>query len=66
MKNKLREERFKLRMSQYVLANLSGVCQTRISLIENALSEPSEAEKKKLAKALGKRIDELFDVQNNA
>ena len=41
-------------MSQYVLANLSDVCQTHISLTENELSEPSEAEKKKLAKALKK------------
>ena len=60
MKNKLREERFKLNMSQYVLANLSGVCQTRISLIENDLVEPSEAEKKKLAKALNKKAGEMF------
>ena len=63
MRNKLREERFKLRMSQYVLTNLSGVRQSRISLIENELVEPSVAEKKKLAKALGKRVDELFDSQ---
>ena len=60
MKNKLREERFKLRWSQYLLANLSGVCQTRISLIENELCEPSQEEKKKLAKALNKKVEELF------
>ena len=60
MHNKIREERFKLRMSQYVLSNLSGVSQTRISLIENELSEPSEAERKKLAKALNIKVGELF------
>jgi len=60
MRNKLREERFKLRMSQYVLTNLSGVSQSRISLIENELSEPSEAEKKKIAKALKVKISDLF------
>ena len=60
MKNKIREERFKLRMSQYVLTNLSGVSQSRISLIENELIKPSEAEKKKLAKALNKKVGELF------
>ena len=60
MKNLLREKRFKHRMSQYLLANLSGVSQTRISLIENELVQPSEAEKKKLAKALNKKVEELF------
>ena len=60
METKLKEERFKLRWSQYVLANLSGVCQTRISLIENELVEPTETEKKKLAKALNKKVEEIF------
>ena len=60
MRNRIREERFKLRMTQYVLTNLSGISQCRISLIENELVEPSEAEKKKLAKALRKNMDEIF------
>ena len=64
MKNKIREERFKLRMSQYILTNLSDVSQSRISLIENELVEPSEAERKKLAKALNKKVGEIF-INNN-
>jgi len=61
LKNRLFTE--KPRCSQNVSANLSGVSQSRFSLIENELVVPSEAEKKKLAKALGKRVDKLFDSQ---
>ena len=58
LKNRLLTE--KLRCSQNVSANLSGVSQTCISLIENELHEPSEVEKKKLAKALRKKEEEIF------
>ena len=63
MTNKLKEARFQNNLSQWMLSIKTGISQTKISLIENAFVEPSEAEKKKLAKALGKRIDELFDLQ---
>ena len=43
---------------QWDLARLTGINQTKISLIENAYVTPSENEKKKIAQALG------FDVKD--
>lgn len=60
MTNKLKEARFKNNLSQWMLAVTTGISQTKISLIENSFVEPSEAEKKKLAKALNKKVGELF------
>lgn len=62
--NRLREFRIIPRVSQWQLALMSGVKQSRISLIENLLVKPTANEKKKLADALKIAIDEVFP--NNA
>ena len=58
--NKLREIRFFKRVTQPLLALKTGTQQPRISLIENALVKPREDEQKKIAKALGKTIQDVF------
>jgi len=61
MSSKLYRTRVLQRVSQYVIALKTGIQQSRISLIENALIQPKEEEKKKIAKALGVPVQDLFD-----
>lgn len=61
--NKLRETRVIKRVSQFQLRLLSGVHQSKISLIENNLIQPRPEEAKKLSKALGASAEELFPEQ---
>ena len=60
MPNKLYETRVLKRVSQYVIALKTGIQQSRISLIQNGLVMPREEEKKKIAKALGVKVQDLF------
>ena len=61
MSNKLYETRALRRISQYVIAIKTGIQQSRISLIENELVTPTEEEKKKIAKALGLKEEDVFE-----
>jgi len=58
--NRLREARFKRRITQLLLFKKIGIWPSRISAIENGLMEPRQDEKRKLAKALGVLEDWLF------
>jgi DNA-binding XRE family transcriptional regulator len=58
--NKLKEVRFFKRVSQPLLALITGLQQSRISLIENELVTPRDEEKKKIAKALHAGIEDVF------
>ncbi|MHA2032975.1 MAG: helix-turn-helix transcriptional regulator [Candidatus Kariarchaeaceae archaeon] len=60
MSNKLREIRVLRRISQYALALQTGIPQSRISIIENSLTQPTEEEKKKIAKVLGLQVKDIF------
>jgi len=60
MNNKMYEVRVLQRLSQYVLALKTGISQPRISIIENSLVQPKEDEKKKIAKALGVKAEDIF------
>ncbi len=62
--NRLHEIRFFKRVSQHKLAFMTGVHQSRISLIENGLIIPREDEKKKLSKALRVSIEEIFPADS--
>lgn len=55
----LREIRFKKRLSQWDIQKLSGVYQSRISLIERGYVRPSEDEKKAITDALGMEAEEI-------
>jgi len=58
--NKLRETRVVKRVTQFQLRIATGIHQSKISMIENGLIEPREDEKKRLAKALGVRVEEIW------
>lgn len=54
----LREIRFKKRVSQWELARLTGVHQSRVSLIENG-HIPKEYEKEKISKQLKVNLSDI-------
>jgi transcriptional regulator with XRE-family HTH domain len=58
---KIKIARLCRRWNQYDLAKRSGVAQSRISLIESGRVLPSANERGRLAGALGKEPEELFD-----
>jgi len=58
--NRLREVRVTKRITQFQLRIQTGIHQSKISLIENDLILPGEDEKRKLARALGMRPEEIF------
>ena len=58
--NKLREKRVVKRITQFQLRVSTGIHQSKISMIENGLIEPRDDEKKKLAKALGMKPEEIW------
>ena len=60
MENRVREVRVVKRITQFQLRIATGIHQSKISMIENDLVEPREDEKKRLARALGVPIRELF------
>ena len=60
--NRLREIRVVKRITQFQLRVNTGIHQSKISMIENDLVEPREDEKKKLAKALRVKADEIWGV----
>ena len=65
MSNKLYETRVLKRVSQYVIALQTGIQQSRISLIENELVIPRGDEKKKIAKALGVKVQDIFTEEKD-
>jgi transcriptional regulator with XRE-family HTH domain len=58
--NRLREIRVVKRITQFQLRLITGIHQSKISLIENGFIEPQDEEKEKLAKALGVSLEEIF------
>ena len=58
--NRLREIRVVKRVTQFQLRLVTGIHQSKISFIENGLVEPREDEMKRLSRALGVQIHELF------
>ena len=58
--NRLREVRVVKRVTQFQLRLSTGIQQSKISMIENGLIEPREDEKKRLAKALGVGLEDLW------
>jgi transcriptional regulator with XRE-family HTH domain len=58
--NRLRVVRAERRISQFRLRLETGIHQSKISLFENDLIQPTEDEKQRLAKALRIDIVELF------
>lgn len=58
--NRVRFQRKKKGIKQYVLASQVNVHPSIISLVENGILEPNEKLKRKLAKALNCEVSKLF------
>lgn len=60
MQNKIFLTRTQYRVSQYHIAQRTGISQTRISLIENSLVTPRADEKERIARALLAKVTDIF------
>jgi len=57
---RLREERFKRNLTQWDLRIRTGIHQSKISLFERGYIRPNTEEMKRIAKALGCRVIDVF------
>jgi len=60
MKNNIRVERAKKRMTQTDLASAVGTCKVNIGNIENGKTIPRLSLAMRIAKFFGKKVDEIF------
>jgi predicted transcriptional regulator len=60
--DEMRSIRVLKRITQYELRIATGIPQSKISLIENGLVKPRDDEKKRIAKALRVRSDEIWGI----
>ena len=63
MKNTIRVERARKRMTQTDLAYAVGTCKQNILNIENGKTEPKLGLAMRIAKFFGKKIDEIFEEE---
>lgn len=63
MKNTVKEERLKKQLTQIELAELVGVSRQTIFSIEVSKYIPSVVLSIKLAKAFGKRVEDIFKLE---
>lgn len=63
MKNRIRELRKAMKLSQEEVAKLCGVTRQTIHAIENNKYDPTLTLAFKLAKQLGTTVDELFTTE---
>ena len=59
--NKVKKRRLELEFTQYQLEKLTGINQSKLSLIEAGYRNPTPEEKKKIARVLRAEIQELFE-----
>jgi putative transcriptional regulator len=62
MKNTIRVERAKKRISQEVLADAVSATRQSIHLIENGKTEPKLSLALRIAKFFGVKIEDIFDT----
>ena len=60
LKNRLKEERERLQLTQAQLAEKVGVSRKTINTVENGIFIPSTVLALKLAKAIGRSVEQLF------
>ena len=63
LKNRLREERARLNLTQAELAEKVDVSRKTINTVENGIFIPSTVLALRLARALGTRVESLFHLQ---
>lgn len=62
LRNRLREERARLKLTQAELAGLVGVSRKTINTVENGVFVPSTVLALRLARALGTTVEALFQL----
>jgi putative transcriptional regulator len=62
LKNRLREERARLNLTQADLATLAGVSRKTINTVENGVFIPSTDLALRLARALGTTVEGIFQL----
>ncbi|MCF2139114.1 MAG: helix-turn-helix transcriptional regulator [Candidatus Lokiarchaeota archaeon] len=65
MKNRVREFREKVKISQQELATAVGVSRQMISYIEKGLKRPNIIVALKIAKYFGKPVSTIFELDEN-
>jgi putative transcriptional regulator len=65
LENRLRVARAELRLSQEELARMAGVTRQTISSIENGQYTPSALLAFRLARELGKPVDQIFFLEED-
>jgi putative transcriptional regulator len=63
LKNRLREERARLNLTQAELAEMVDVSRKTINTVENGIFIPSTVLALRLARALGTSVESLFHLQ---
>ena len=56
----LKEARFFKGLNQWDISVKTGIPQSKLSLIERGYVDPKKDEKKKIAKALGYKVTDIF------
>jgi putative transcriptional regulator len=62
LKNRLREERARLNLTQADLATMAGVSRKTINTVENGVFIPSTDLALRLARALGTTVEGIFQL----
>ena len=62
MLSNLRRERILRQLSLYDVRERTGISVSKLSLIERGIEPPNEEDKKRLALALGVRVQDLFPL----
>jgi len=65
LKNRLREERARLNLTQADLAMMVGVSRKTINTVENGVFIPSTVLALRLARALGISVESLFQLSES-
>ena len=65
MKNVLKEERLKKQLTQIQLAEITGVSRQTIFSVEINRYVPSVVLALKLSKALGKKVEDIFQLEKS-
>ena len=63
--NKMKAARFIKQVNQPMLALVTGISQTRISLIENSLVTPRLDEMLRIADALWVKVEDIFPEESS-
>ena len=65
MMTPLRRERVLRQWSLYDMRAKTGISVSKLSLVERGIEQPNEEEKKRLARVLGIRVEEIFTLNGD-